>query len=729
MALPTASRMLRGWLLLCLVSAPVAAGLQIAPHSATLVPGGSCAFSVSGQQEPAATDWRWSITGPGAMDARTGVYTAPPLEEAAKVRVHAVRDADPDVRCEASIVVLPLPSEPFELVTQVLGDGWVEPFSGRLPFLDLETGARMTDEAVREGEGIQHPRIWAGHGLPFTLAWNPVPGAQTLLSYREGGDVVRRDVTGQGSQVILPRGRIDLIRVEALLRNPEGVWDSQVQTTRVEVRGVHAFAGNPVAGPGHRDGTGLAARFAEPFGVASIQRFPWGKVTFLVTDRRDHVVRIVNHTGGVGTLCGEPGQAGHRDSPTWFHRLRSGVCGTPSRKPLFDSPTYLAIRHRLERDGAPWEALVSDSGNHVLRLVQPDGSVSTLAGTPRQPGYRDADDPALAAFRDPQGVAWDPADGKVYVADRGNRVIRVIEPSGRVSTLAGTPQCAGSRDGVGTQAGFIDLKDLCLPTEGDGAKALYVLDGHALRRVALPGGEVTTVLGVVDQPGWREIQQMDGEARLAAARTPCLNDPTGLLPWAGGLFIVDHGNHAVRVFAFSNILFTKAGGPHAGGRTRWGLLPDRMKGPLDDVFAALDGPWTVAYALYGLDSPALVTTTGSSLGEIHHAGESVDDLSIRDAGIHQPVEGGPPVLHFTLRALDPDRNPVRRAVDYVVELLDSEGKSITRTQGRAAGGDTVGVSLEPLLTELQAVVIRCTTDQGWSAGGKFEVVGTTLRQN
>ncbi|MDR3670167.1 MAG: hypothetical protein P4L36_04950 [Holophaga sp.] len=705
---------------LCLAHVPALAGVQVEPRRATLTPGGICAFKASEDGVPSGAGWSWSlVSGPGEIDARTGVYRAPPLQAAGTARVRAALEADPDIRGEASIVLLPLPANPFDLVTQVLGHGWVEPFPGGLPFLDLGTGQRMTLEAIHDSAWVRAPRIWAGCGIPFTLTWEPVPGAQTLLSYQEGGELIRRDVTGQASQVIVPRGQIHQCRVESLRRTPGGGWSSRAQVAQVEVRGLFPFSGNPVAGAGHQDGVGLAARFTQPFGVVNVPGDPDAGVALLVTDRRAHLVRTVTLEGKAATLCGEPGMAGHRDSPSWPQKLCSLVCGVPPPRPLFHSPTYLDIRTPPGPDGA-WEAVVADSGNHVLRLVKSDGTVSTLAGTPCRAGYRDSNDPALAAFHDPQGLAVDPVDQKLYVADRGNRVIRIVDPGGRVSTLAGNPRSAGSLDGVGSQASFTDLKALCLPWTDDHQKHLYVLDGHALRRVTLPGGAVTTVLGVVDQPGWREILAEDGPD---AARQPCLNHPTGLLPFKGGLFIADHGNHAVRAAAFQGqVLFTKAGSPAAGGRTRWGLLPDRLKAPLDEAYGALDGPWTLAYALRpGEHSPPLVVTTGPCLGEIHHAGEATDDLAIADPRAFRPAEGGPLTVRFATRVTDQAGHPVQRALHYTVDFLDAGGELAAKIQGHATSGGTIEARAGQAWLEAESVVIRCVTDQGWSNGGTFRV--------
>lgn len=69
------------------------------------------------------------------------------------------------------------------------------------------------------------------------------------------------------------------------------------------------------------------------------------------------------------------------------------------------------------------------------------------------------------------------------MADRGNRVVRLVRPSGQVTTLAGSPGQTGTRDGPGPEARFTDLKALvCAPGFPVGPR-LLVLDGHAVRAV------------------------------------------------------------------------------------------------------------------------------------------------------------------------------------------------------------------------------------------------------
>jgi DNA-binding beta-propeller fold protein YncE len=97
----------------------------------------------------------------------------------------------------------------------------------------------------------------------------------------------------------------------------------------------------------------------------------------------------------------------------------------------FCAPKGLAI------DPASGNLYVADTDNHTIRKVTPEGVVSTVAGKAKECGSSDGAGEARFCF--PQGIAVDGA-GNLYVADTRNSMIRMITPNGLVSTLAGTPR-------------------------------------------------------------------------------------------------------------------------------------------------------------------------------------------------------------------------------------------------------------------------------------------------
>jgi len=172
---------------------------------------------------------------------------------------------------------------------------------------------------------------------------------------------------------------------------------------------------------GSADGTGAAARFNTPYGVATDSL---GNI--YVADRNSHTIRKITPAGVVSTLAGVPTVPGSSD----------GIGGVAR----FNYPYGIAT----DRAG---NVYVADRNNHIVRKITPAGVVSTLAGTARDSGSTDGIG-AAASFDYPYGVAADRA-GSVYVADRNNHTIRKITPEGVVCTLAGTVGLIGSADSGG----------------------------------------------------------------------------------------------------------------------------------------------------------------------------------------------------------------------------------------------------------------------------------------
>lgn len=223
------------------------------------------------------------------------------------------------------------------------------------------------------------------------------------------------------------------------------------------------------------------------------------------------LVRQITPDGEVITLAGSGGE---------------GYADGPGRQASFRAPASLAV-------DAAGNVYVADTNNHRIRLVQPDGMVTTLAGSTGHgyvAGY--ADGPVgEAKFNGPRGLAVDAA-GNVYVADTGNHCIRVITPDGQVTTLAGSRE-AGFADGAGAQALFSYPADVAIDSQGN----LYVADtaNHRVRKIS-PDGQVTTLAGS-GQPGL-----VDGLPEQAQFRAP-----EGIaVDKNGNIYLADTGNHAVR---------------------------------------------------------------------------------------------------------------------------------------------------------------------------------------
>ena len=199
---------------------------------------------------------------------------------------------------------------------------------------------------------------------------------------------------------------------------------------------------------GFADGTGGAAQFNGPYGVAVDY-----SGTAYVADGNNHRIRKITSAGVVTTLAGS-GARGFSDG--------TGVAAQ------FNYPIGVAV----DSSGTVY---VADAGNNRIRKITPAGVVTTLAGYAA--GSADGTGGA-AQFKDPRGVAVDPS-GTVYVADYGNHRIRKITPAGVVTTLAGST--AGFADGTGSAARF----NVPFGVAVDSSGTVYVADycNHRIRKI------------------------------------------------------------------------------------------------------------------------------------------------------------------------------------------------------------------------------------------------------
>ena len=195
---------------------------------------------------------------------------------------------------------------------------------------------------------------------------------------------------------------------------------------------------------GSIDGTGAAARFSGPTGIATDRA---GNV--YVSDG-NHTIRKITPAGVVSTLAGRTGVHGSLDGT-----------GTAA---CFNLPLDVAV----DDTG---NVYVADFDNKTIRKVTPAGVVTTLAGMARVGGSADGTG-AAARFNQPEGIAVDSA-GNVYVADRSNHTIRKISPAGVVTTIVGVAGRPGFTEGalpgrIGHPVGVAVSGDLLYITLLDG---------------------------------------------------------------------------------------------------------------------------------------------------------------------------------------------------------------------------------------------------------------------
>ncbi|MEO6520736.1 MAG: NHL repeat-containing protein [Mucilaginibacter sp.] len=267
---------------------------------------------------------------------------------------------------------------------------------------------------------------------------------------------------------------------------------------------VSTLAGN--VNTGSVNGTGAGSSFYSPQGVCADAT---GNI--YVADSYNNVIRKITAAGVTTTFAGN-GNVGYLDGS--------------SASAEFYAPSAVAI-------DASGNLYVADMGNNMIRKISSSGVVSTLAGRGNA-GYSDGTGTA-AVFKSPIALTVD-ASGNVFVADKGNNMIRQITPAGVVTTLAGTTT-ASLLDGTGTAAGFSSPSGVTVDSQGN----VYVADSgnSAIRKIA-SGGVVTTLIG----------------SKIFSTIIP---SPTGIcIDATGNLFISDSGDRIMEITT-GNILISLAG--------------------------------------------------------------------------------------------------------------------------------------------------------------------------
>ena len=194
-----------------------------------------------------------------------------------------------------------------------------------------------------------------------------------------------------------------------------------------------------------------------------------------VMDSGNAVIRKVNSSGVISTIAGN-------------HNFGfAGDGGTPaSAGELSNNPSYSAV------DSAGNLYFSDESGNRI-RKIDTNGNITTLAGDGNCCYSGDGGPAVGASINTPAQLAFDPA-GNLYFADRSNQRIRKVDLSGNITTVAGTGVAGYSGDG-----GLAINAQLAYP-EGlgfDSAGNLFISEPGTNNRIRMvsPSGIITTIAG------------------------------------------------------------------------------------------------------------------------------------------------------------------------------------------------------------------------------------------
>jgi sugar lactone lactonase YvrE len=380
-------------------------------------------------------------------------------------------------------------------VRRISADGAVSTVAG--------TGA--TGEA---GDG--GPAIDAQLSSPFGVAVTP-----------DGFAIA--DAGNRRVRVVDEAGVIASLAIDPAVVFPTGIASDGEHGLLVADQGAHVVrrvvdgrtetvGGNGLASYSGDGGSGPDATFYEPIAVATT---PDGGV--LVADSLNHVIRRIDADLTTHLVAGTPGQAGHTGD------------GGPAVQATLEFPTGVAI----DPAGA---VLIADVGNHVVRRVERDGIITTIAGDGTA-GSKGDDGPAIdAELEAPIAIASDAA-GNVFIADAGNHRIRRVDALAHtIVTVAGTGTPGDSGDGGDARAAQLDSPSGIAVS----AQSVVIADtgNQRVRAVDLGTGIITTLAGT-GEIGF----SIDG-TNAAQAR---LDHPAGVaIDASGAVYIADKGNCLIR---------------------------------------------------------------------------------------------------------------------------------------------------------------------------------------
>ena len=132
---------------------------------------------------------------------------------------------------------------------------------------------------------------------------------------------------------------------------------------------------------------------------------------------------------------------------------------------------------------------LADQNNNVVRKVNTSGTITTFAGT-GAPGFAGDSGPATQALLNgPLGVCVAPS-GVIYVNDQGNHRVRAIATDGTITTVAGSGSTLSFGDGGPATSAGMTIPIRCAV---DQSGNLYIVDqgAYTVRKVT-PGGIIST---------------------------------------------------------------------------------------------------------------------------------------------------------------------------------------------------------------------------------------------
>jgi hypothetical protein len=377
--------------------------------------------------------------------------------------------------------------------------------------------------------------------------------------------------------------------------------EAQIYDTNDDVAEVFAGSGTP----GYLNAQGTLAIFSNPDGIAADS---FGNL--YVADVGNARIRLITTNGTVSTYAGGgtgslPGygtavslptplgvMVADRSNTLWIANWSYGGglmrIGTDT---LVEQLSFAGVYFGTGLCVDSSNNLYYSTSTQIYRLGE-DGTLDVYAGSGNS-GSQNGNG-IYASFSNPEALAADEA-GNIYVWDSGNRLIRRIDQTQNVTTIAG-PGPGGNVDGVGTAASFSTINSM----QADNFGNLFLACGSCIRRIDA-STNVWTVAGSFTQSSY--ANGAGAIARFNGASDLCLSQ--------GMIFVADSNNERVRSISF-NPLAQPVNGPNLGIATYTGIQISGFVGRTYQIQASTDMTnWNTVATLLLNSSPYLWFDTSS----------------------------------------------------------------------------------------------------------------------
>jgi sugar lactone lactonase YvrE len=279
------------------------------------------------------------------------------------------------------------------------------------------------------------------------------------------------------------------------------------------------------------------------------------------SDTFNHRIRRVDAATGIITTVAGNGEAGFSGD------------GGPAVAAALNEPYGVVV----DRAGNVYTA--DRLNRRVRRIDAASGIITTLAGTGEAAYSGDGGPAAQAGLAEPNGLAFDPGETRLFIADVADHRVRVVDlASGIIDTFAGIGMAEHGGDGApAREARIFGARAVKVAPDG----TVYILErqGSSLRAVDPATGLIQTIAGTTGR-GYSG----DGGPAVAAV----FDAPKEMaLDRDGGLLIVDTENHAIRLIERAGGTVTTVAGGRRGGHGDGG--PAAAAG-LDRPHGAVVGP-------------------------------------------------------------------------------------------------------------------------------------------